>query len=204
MAIAGRVVDGGTSKPVVGAEVTILSGPAEFGKMLKRRAPIDGATWTKTVERPDKTRSRIDGLFYFVDLPDGKYDVRALLPDCGKRYGEARQTATVSLNDTEMSGQKYLKKIWINLVLPPTAVRGKVIDPAQKAGVCMAEVRVKGSGERAFSDAQGQFRLGPIEPGKRVLQASAQGYVAKEKEVLVVVKVGQQQEAECRLERRRG
>ena len=40
----------------------------------------------------------------------------------------------------------------------------------------MAEVRIKGSGERTFSDAQGQYVLAAIEPGTRTVQVTAQGY----------------------------
>lgn len=201
VAIAGRVLDGGTQKPVAGAEVTITTMPAEFKMALERLSLRQGKGWVRTSERPDKTRSRTDGIFHFLDLPAGKYGLSALLPNCGKRYGEARQEAIVSRDEQENSGRKYLKKIWIKLVLQPTAVKGRVFDAVQSAGVPMAEVRVKGTGERAFSDAQGQFVLGPIEPGKRVLQTFAQGYGLEEKEI-IVAGPGHVQEENFRLERR--
>ena len=47
----------------------------------------------------------------------------------------------------------------------------------------MAEVRVKGSGERAFSDAQGRYLLGAVAPGKRTILVYAQGYRAVSKPV---------------------
>jgi hypothetical protein len=49
----------------------------------------------------------------------------------------------------------------------------------------MAEVRVKGSGERAFSDAEGHYVLAGLEPGKRTVLAFAQGYRPASKQAAI-------------------
>jgi hypothetical protein len=203
VSIAGRVRDGRTKKAIAGVEVSIVGVmPAEFRKTIERLSLRAGKGWDRRAERVDKTKSGFDGLFHFQDLPHGKYGLRAALPDCGKRYGEAEGEAAVPREAQGESGRDYLKKIWVDLELPPTTVRGRVIDANQKAGVWLAEVRVKGSGERTFSDAQGQFAIFPIEPGTRVLQASAQGYSPLEE--ISVAQAGREQETDFRLVRKHG
>jgi hypothetical protein len=63
-----------------------------------------------------------------------------------------------------------------NLALPPTTVKGQIADQDTADPVFMAEVRVQGSGERAFSNAQGDYLLTGLETGIRTVQVTAQGY----------------------------
>jgi hypothetical protein len=165
------VLDAGTGKPVQGAVVVITGMPDAFKKKLEISALPYGNRWNTMLERPDKTRTRPDGLFYFLDLPDGKYSLSASIPSCGGRYGTVEQPATVSRSaggDTKIG--------FVKCALPPTLVKGKITASGHKTGVALARVRIKGSGERAFSDAQGQYTVVGIEPGKRTLLVSAQGY----------------------------
>jgi len=169
VAIAGRVLDAGTGKPLGDAEVVI--------KMPDTLKKPEAAVMSKAgrrntmAESPDTTRSRPDGLFYFLDLPDGEYSLRASLPRYGSRYGQAEESATVS-----RSASGDLKKTFVRCALQPTQVRGKVTGTDKESGIAFARVRVKGSGELGFTDAQGQYILAGIEPGKRTLVVSAQGY----------------------------
>lgn len=169
VAIFGRVVDATTKKPVPGALVAIQDKPAVFDKKLQLASMQYGDRWATMMERPDRTTTRNDGQFYFMDLPDGQYKLSAAHPSAGRRYGRAEQTVQVS-----QDGKK--KKVGVELALAPTTVKGKIAGPGQKAGVAMAEVRVKGSGERTFSDVQGQYSLSGLEPGKRTVTVVAQGY----------------------------
>jgi hypothetical protein len=178
VAIAGRVADGESGKPVEEAEVRVTEMPAAFKKSLELAALQYGKQWPLMIDRPDKTWTRADGLFYFLDLPNGKYSLRASLPNQRKRYGVAHEKATVS---RDANGE--VKVAWINLGLHPTTVKGKVTGTHHKNGVVMAEIRVKGSGERAFSDAEGQYVLSAIEPGKRTVLVLAQGYRPASKSV---------------------
>jgi len=171
VAISGRVTDAQRNQPIGDAEVVITEMPATFKEKLKgalKRFANGAAPQGAGLGR---TRTRPDGLFYFLDLPDGKYTLAAAAPRFGKRYGVVRQTTVVARDD---SGA--LKPSFVAFPLQPTAVSGKITATGQKAGVVMAEVRVKGSGERAFSDARGQYWLAGIEPGNRTVVIVAQGY----------------------------
>ena len=171
VAIAGWVVDGATGKPVAGAGVEITAMPAAFKERLKHVSLSYGKRWTRVVERPDRTCTRPDGLFYFLDLPDGNYTLRAAIPSFGSRYGKVQQPAVVSHD-----AKGNTKVAFVKCALQPTAVKGQITGSGHKSGVVLAEVRVKGSGERTFTDAQGLYAVTGIELGNRTLLVHAQGY----------------------------
>jgi hypothetical protein len=171
VAVAGWVKDSETKNAIGRADVTIVAMPAAFEQRLKLASMRYGTRWAALTERPDKTQTKEDGLFYFLDLPNGKYTVRVTATKLGKRYSGAEETASVTRDS-----QGKLRLATVKVALQPTAVKGKITGSNQKAGVVMAEVRIKGSGERTFSDAQGQYALTAIEPGTRTVQVTAQGY----------------------------
>lgn len=194
VSIWGKATDALTQKPIAGVQVTLTKKPAAFDQMLKRLAEYAGSEWTTRTQRPDRTRTRFDGLYYFLDLPEGDYEISAFLPNCGKRYGELAQKRKVSSDDEKRNGPDALRAMWLGLALQPTVIRGRIYDAVKKTGVTMAEVRLKGSGERTFSGARGDFTLGPIEASEkaeRTLECFAQGYARKEKPRIVVAKPGQ-------------
>ncbi len=180
VAIAGRVIDAGAKKPLRGAVVNIVEMPHAMKRQLSTKSMQYGARWGDLAERPDRTRSAADGVFYFLDLPDGKYTLAASVARFGKRYGAARGSATVSRD-----AQGNVKMAFLEIGLKPTTVQGKVTGAGHKAGVLMAEVRVKGSGERAFSDGQGEYVLAGVEPGQRTILVAAQGYRTAAKPVTI-------------------
>ena len=161
VAIAGRVTDVITGKPLYRALVSITPDamPAAFKSLLEARAMQYGEAWTRMSERPDMARTAVDGIFYFLDLPDGDYGLTASLVSMGKRYGSAQAKATVT---RDKNGD--INRVFLELALQATTVRGRITSPVHKSGVAMAEVRMKGSGERTFSDGQGQYVLAGIEP----------------------------------------
>jgi hypothetical protein len=198
VAIAGRVLDGGTGKPLGDAEVMIMKPmPKVFEKRLEIAALPFGKRWDKMWDRPDRTRTRPDGLFYFMDLPDGEYSLQAALPSMGRRFGSSANTARVS-RDAEGN----IEWQFVRLVLQPTQVKGRVTG-ATKEAVALARVRVKGSGERGFTDAQGYYMVAGIEPGTRTLQVSAQGYGTLYQE-FTVGGPGESQELNIPLKRENG
>jgi hypothetical protein len=174
VAIAGRVLDGNTGKALGDVAVTLTAMPAALQKRLAITSIAYGSGWNSMPRRPDRTMTSENGLFYFLDLPNGKYSLSALPPTYGGRYSTTQQALTVSRD-----GKGDTKIAFVNLTLQPTTVKGKITGPGQKTAVVLANVRVKGSGERVFSDAQGQYTVTGIEPGKRVLMVSAQGYRAE-------------------------
>lgn len=175
-------MDAGSGRALSGALVSIDGGdrrsPAPFRRLIQARARQYGSAWRLLAERPDRKRTADDGTFYFLDLPEGDYSLSASLTDMGARYATAEMTAKIAKN-----GNGDYQRAFVELALQATSVQGKVTGPRHRNGVVMAEVRVKGSGERTFSDAQGQYVLAGLEPGKRTILAFAQGYKQTERSV---------------------
>ena len=169
VALAGLVTDGITSKAIAGALVSIANSPAAFQRWLRLYSTQFGAAWSTMPERPDQTRSRADGLFYFLDLPNGNYELNISVPGFGKRYGSVVRKVKVA---TAANGSYQLD--WANVSIPPTAIEGCV--SSKKINVSFARVQVQGSGETAFSDNAGLYSITGVEPGKRTLLVYAQGY----------------------------
>ena len=92
MAIGGRVVDEG-DQAVAGAEVTITVMPEEFQRKIAGAAGASGGGWEDSDERLDRSFTKADGIYYFLDLPRGKYTVNGV----DKRSG-ARAEKTVSVS----------------------------------------------------------------------------------------------------------
>ena len=159
VAITGSVSDAQTGKAIGGAMVTITDAPAEFTTWLETRAKQFGARWQTMAERPDRTWAAGDGHFHFLDLPNGDYTLVASLPGSGSRYGIAEEDATV-------------------FQLPPTTLKGTVTTVTTEGAVpvTLAEVKVSGSGETAFSDNQGRYLLTGLEKGLRTILVDARGF----------------------------
>ena len=122
------------------------------------------------VERPDRTLTVEDGHFHFLDLPDGQYTLEASLPGSGTRFGTAQAQATVE------RAQGKIAMAAADIALPPTTLKGRITSQNQNKPVFMAQVRVKGSGESAFTDSNGCYLLAGLEAGNRTLLVSATGY----------------------------
>ena len=173
IAIAGRVFDEKTARPIGGARVEIKEAPREFQDGLTAMADQYRADWKNMAERPNRTHTAADGSYYFLDLPDGDYRLTASLPDSGSRYG----TATSEKPAKVRHAKAKINMTTVNLALPPTALSGKITDRKKTAAaVVMADVGLKGSAERAFTDAGGHYVLTGLEAGKRKVLIDAQGY----------------------------
>ncbi|HET6420522.1 MAG TPA: carboxypeptidase-like regulatory domain-containing protein [Geobacteraceae bacterium] len=147
VAIGGTVTDALTGRPLAGAGLSIT-------------APNVSLDLTTAA----------DGHFHVLDLSDGSYTVQAGLPDAGSRYGKAQAQAVV-IRD----GSGKIKMAAVDLSLSPTTVSGKV---TIKGGtpLSMAEISLRGSGERVYSDNDGNYCLYGVEAGTRLVQVFAQGY----------------------------
>ena len=119
---------------------------------------------------PIRQLTAADGHFHFVDLPDGSYTLTVSLPGSGTRYGAAQAPATVA-----RTAQGKITMAVSDLALPPTTLKGKVSGP-NAINVVMAQVRVSGSGERTYTNSQGQYLLAGLEVGNRTVIVTAQGF----------------------------
>lgn len=122
----------------------------------------------RTVER---TQTAIDGWFYFLDLPDGKYTLEAVLPSAGTRYGTAgleplkanasksvlQPVNQITVVQGQHSTQPYQARLW----LVPTTLAGRVTN-AGGEGVSSAKVQIAGRQEYAVtSDESGYSNYNP-------------------------------------------
>jgi hypothetical protein len=92
VAIGGRVVDE-ADQPVAAAEVTITGMPEEFQRKIAGTTEMAGGGWERSDRRLDLSRAKPDGIYFFLDLPAGKYTVKGV----DRRSGAAAEkTVTVS------------------------------------------------------------------------------------------------------------
>lgn len=97
VAIGGQVVNE-HGEPVAGVPVTITSMPKSFKARVTVAAEAAGAAWQSDVERLDYTVARSDGIFFFLDLPEGRYTVTAADGGSGRK---AEKSVAVSIEDEE-------------------------------------------------------------------------------------------------------
>lgn len=172
VALAGRVIDHQTGRPIHSAKVRITAAPQVFTNWIESLAKLYGVRWAGMEERPDQTRTAPDGHFHFMDLPDGNYTLTTTLPEAGTRFGTASATTTVT---RDSAGHIILAATEIRL--PPTTVSG-LITGQNNSPVIMAKVLVRGSGEQVFSDTAGYYLLTGLEAGERTVEVTARGFQA--------------------------
>ncbi len=63
--------------------------PKEFELRLESAAATLGADRDDPQERLDCEVSRADGLYFFLDLPEGKYSLKAIDPKTGTQDGKS-------------------------------------------------------------------------------------------------------------------
>ena len=83
VAISGRVVDE-DNNPVARAQITITSKLNEFKRQIEGAVSTVETGWEDLEERLDRTFARLDGIYYFLDLPEGRYTLSAIDPRSGK------------------------------------------------------------------------------------------------------------------------
>ncbi|MBU1232457.1 MAG: carboxypeptidase-like regulatory domain-containing protein [Proteobacteria bacterium] len=169
VAIAGQVIDKQTGWVIAGARVEISSSPPTFEEWLSERKKQYGDGWEQMEERADRVRTAADGHFHFVNLPGGQYTLTASLLNRGSRYGTAQSNVAVSV-----AANGDVTMAIADIALPPTTIKGKVTKQGDGV-ITLAEVKVKGSGERVFTNSKGEYLLTGLEKGERTVLVSAQG-----------------------------
>ncbi len=180
VAILGHVRNAQTDEALEGIVVRISDGPPEFMERVSFLEQLYGEeNWAEMKVRLDQTRTARDGNYHFMDLPEGDYTLLASFSQATRRFGSDERTATVA-HDNGI--------IWdrVNFQLPVSTLKGRVTsaeddgdandDDDDDEAIHMAEVRVLGSGERTFSDGDGNYSLVGIEYGERTVAADAMGY----------------------------
>ena len=178
VAIAGHVTDGVTGRVMSGVMLSIAEMPESFRRRLHGLALEWGAKWESMTARADKTLTRADGLFYFLDLPEGDYTLQAACPQLGQRYGT--DEASVRVGDASVTN---CQPGWTVLRLPPSGIQGSVM--SKKSAVVHASVSVRGSAESVFTDTNGRYALTGIEAGQRTVVIKAQGFRSVVQEVQI-------------------
>jgi hypothetical protein len=84
VAIGGCVADE-NNNPVAGVQVTIISMPVGFKQSVEAASSIAGAEWNELEQRLDRVISGMDGIYFFLDLPEGKYTLAAIVKQSGKK-----------------------------------------------------------------------------------------------------------------------
>ncbi len=73
----GGYVENTVHKPVAGARLVITVFPKRFAAQIAGARAGTGAGGSAMDQRPDRIASRPDGGYFFMDLPNGDYTVRA-------------------------------------------------------------------------------------------------------------------------------
>ncbi|MBD2341690.1 hypothetical protein H6G64_32645 [Calothrix sp. FACHB-156] len=213
VAIAGRVTNSETKQAIAGVRVEIhenLETPASpFNTWLALKALQYGDTWEKMPERPDRTYTKTDGSFRFLELPRGTYTLTltASVVNAGTRYSPAQSQLIIG----EQSGQQKRAIAIVDLALTPTAIKGKIADSkpadAKKPGVVMAKVQIEESGESTLSEQDGSYLLMDLEAAQKpiaqrtvTVKVFAQGY--RDTQATVTLSQGQVAIQDFILERR--
>src|SRR5689334_21575667 len=100
VAIGGRVLDAGSGRVLPGARVTVKG---------------------KAIDGMRETKSSIKGVYYFLDLPNGTYEVEVSIPGSGTRRGSARKRVKVARD-----GDDRVESPIVDLKLGATTVHGRV------------------------------------------------------------------------------
>lgn len=183
VSIVGKVMDRVTGKPLEDVHIRIVNGPSAFTERISVLAAIHGPAFDMFAKGPDRTSTRHDGLYHFMDLPDGTYRLRASSKKFKNRYGSTERDVTVS-----RTPQGSVNLVSSDILLSPSTVRGRVVRQGTASPVVMAEIRVTGSLECSHTDENGDYMLAAIEASSslpRSLTVSAMGYQERKLEVLV-------------------
>ncbi len=92
VAVAGRVLDG-AGLPVSGVQMTITEMPEDFRQRVEGAASAAAEDWDELEDRLDRVCTEGDGLYYFLDLPPGQYEVKAVDQKSGA-HGEGTAKVT--------------------------------------------------------------------------------------------------------------
>ena len=186
--IAGIIVDAVTQTPVPGALVAITSGPAGFEALIAALAADLG--WSDQDARPDRRLTGPDGVYCFMDLPAGSYDLEISVPSMGSRYGTStRNGVQVAAAD---AGKGPTWPAWAATAIQPTCVTGQVTRADTKAPIAGAQVWLHSDTNMALTDGNGTYLLSGLVAGTVAVEVAASGF-SSASQPNVVLTAGQKQ-----------
>jgi hypothetical protein len=169
MSITGVVTDALSGAALAGALVEITQGPPEFEN--ERSILSEDPSWAVKTERIDRTLSRVDGAYYFLDLPSGSYHLQISLPQAGRRYGNFQADGATTLGQRDTSGRIMITRI--DAALIPTQIQGQVTRSDNHQPISGARVSLQGDETWVETDAAGHYNLSDLTAVKPTVAVSA-------------------------------
>lgn len=147
-AICGNVTDTHTGTPLAGVTIEIV------GTALK-------------------TKTRADGFYYFQDLSNGTYALKADATALGSLYGTKTINNVVVSSDT--SGRPIFDAKG-NIDLSSPRLSGVVKRSDNQLPIAYADVYLRASNKRTKCSKTGQYVLSEVEAGTQTIVVSATGF----------------------------
>ena len=171
LSIVGAIRDALTQAPIVGARVDVASGPGDFER--KRKILSQDPAWTQQTVRMDRTVSQADGIFKFVKLPPGDYQLAVTAPPPSSRYVVTWQDVRVA-STRDIDGRVQLD--FPTIELKPTQIRGHIIDATTRQGIGGATIQLRGGAESSVTDQEGKYLLSHLTARRPKLEVLAPKY----------------------------
>ena len=162
LSIAGRVIDSRTQQPILNAKVEIIESPPAFQSQQAWNPPEYSVAYT-----------RPDGSYYFTNLPDGAYKLRA---SAEARYGST-VTGNLNVSQTRLPNGR-LPVAQGDITLVATAIHGRITGAGQPLSGIQHNVRIHLQGDTVYvaSGGDGNYRLENLLPGKVTVEATAKNF----------------------------
>jgi hypothetical protein len=190
LAIAGYVDDAQTGAPIAGAVVAISAGPPAFESLRAVLSSLPG--WASAADRLDRTSTRVDGRFVFVNLPDGSYTLAVSAPCQPGRYatgtaaataGQASAPVVVALTPPGPAApasappEPATPRDAPPPPSPETArIVGRVVRRSNRKPVAGALVQVRGTDRSAHTAADGSYAIEGVGLGSTPVEISAEQF----------------------------
>lgn len=184
VSIIGRIIDSRTQQPILNARVEIIESPPAFQSRAAWNPPEYSVAYTQP-----------DGSYYFTNLPDGAYKLRA---SAGAHYGTAA-TGNLNVSRTRQPNGR-LPVAQGDMTLAATAIHGRITGAGQPLSGTQNNVRIHVQGDSVYvaSNADGTYRLENLLPGKVTVEATAKNFRPATKSVTLTA--GQDQVVDLALQ----